>query len=653
MSGKKSDLIARLLDTDVEASKKDADEVLLKALDDAINTEEDNGQEESETTSTTVVSDSDISTFDNLGISKSLLDSVNSQGWEEPTPIQKLAIPEILEQFKPNGNVRSLWAEAPTGSGKTGAFCIPLIQLTLQNRKWYRNLEIEQNNSRSNQRPIRRRPSHSTNNNEQTKGFVETLILCPTRELALQIGGVFEELVEGMPSSDKERDNIDVVVVTGGLPIEPQVQMLAERKRNNRNVDFLIATPGRLADVLLRSTKENSVERELEKRLMSALDQAGGKHDTSLSLSQLEDLDINKVLEDGDDGGRSAIKDMISNVKYLVVDEADRLLSPGFKKETDEVFQLLPRSNSEQPLKTLLFSATFPEQIQPRVEKVLHRLSGKDAPPPLRLSCATAGSIFEEGELSTRKRKLRERTTQPRAILEGPSSTIDVRSIRIDDKDRTQALRRLINQHDVTRDEEGWDRILVFVGTRYASEHVAMKLRKYNIRASELHGKLDQDARVRRLADFKKGKIKVLIATDLASRGLDVQGLPAVVNYDLPRSTADFVHRIGRTGRAGNKGTAVTFVTPSNEAHYDLIEKRHLGSAVKREILPGFEPNEATWDFKRSAASVVVEGVKHSDSGLAHDKMFGGIKGRKKSKKDKLREKAAREAAAAEKKKLT
>mmetsp|Transcript_1917 Transcript_1917/g.2865 ORF Transcript_1917/g.2865 Transcript_1917/m.2865 type:complete len:244 (-) Transcript_1917:85-816(-) len=234
-----------------------------------------------------------------------------------------------------------------------------------------------------------------------------------------------------------------------------------------------------------------------------------------------------------------------------------------------------------------------------------------------------------------------ERTTQPQAILEGPASTIDLRTIRIEDRDRTQALRRLIKEYG----EEEWDRVLVFVGTRYASEHVARKLRRYNINASELHGKLDQDARVRRLEDFKRGKIRILIATDLASRGLDVQGLPAVVNYDLPRSTADFTHRIGRTGRAGNKGAAVTFVTPTNEAHYDLIEKRHLGgegSAIEREVLPGFEPNEDNWEFKTTAATVNVDGVAHSDSGLAHDKMFGGVKGRKKSKKDRLREKAAR-----------
>ncbi len=626
VGGNKSELIDRLLENDGSS--------LIEEV------EKDNGNANEEE-----ISLSDASSFEELGVSVALLTSADSQGWEEPTPIQKLAIPEILKQFKVNGSNRSLWAEAPTGSGKTGAFALPMIQLTLENRKIERDIAIQRNRSgNSFQRNVGRSRRRNSSDDQENQGFASTLILVPTRELALQIGGVFEELVEAMPSSGKEKDNVDVVVITGGLPIEPQVQMLADRKLNNKNIDILVATPGRLADVLMRSTKEDSVEKELEERLMSALDAAAGKKDTSLSLAQLEDLDINKVL-DGDDGGRSAIKDMISNIQYLVIDEADRLLSPGFKTEMDEVLKLLPKprdvSGSDPSLKTLLFSATFPEQIQPRVEKVLQRLSGKDAPAPLRLSCATAGSLVEDGEMSGRKRKRMERTTQPKAVLEGPASTIDLRSIRIEEKDRTQALRRLIGQYG----EENWDRILVFVGTRYASEHVARKLRRYSIRASELHGKLDQDARIRRLEDFKKGKIRVLVATDLASRGLDVQGLPAVVNYDLPRSTADFVHRIGRTGRAGNQGTALTFVTPMNEAHYDLIENRHLGSTVKREILPGFEPNEDKWEITRAATTATVEGVKHSDSGLAHDKMFGGIKGRRKSKKDKLREKAAREAA--------
>lgn len=511
---------------------------------------------------------------------------------------------------------------------------------------------LTSNNSQqgSHQRHLGGNRANRQDNSDETvidsKVGVSSLILCPTRELAMQISGVIEELVESM--SGTKNESVDVTVITGGVPMEPQIEMLAAKKNNAENVDILVATPGRLADVLLRYQKEeNTSEKELEKKLLTALDDMGGK-DASLSLAQLDELKINESIANNDDGGRSAIFDMLSNVKFLVLDEADRLLSQGFKSEMDDILKLLPSArnvaNINDRLKPLLFSATFPDQIQPRVERVLRRLSGKDAPPPIRVSCSQWGSSeIEEGEASMRQKKRMEFTTQPTTILEGPASTIDIRTIRIDEQDRTQALRRLLNDYGT----EKWDRVLVFVSTRYASEHIAQKLRRYHIKSAELHGKLDQDARVRRLEDFKKGKIRVLVATDLASRGLDVVGLPAVVNYDLPRSTADFTHRIGRTGRAGKSGTAVSFVTPMNEEHYNLIEKRHLNvnNPVEREILPGFAPNEVRWNIKSKALTIQVEGVQHSSAGLAHDKMFGGIKGRRKSKKDVLREKEAREAA--------
>jgi superfamily II DNA/RNA helicase len=194
--------------------------------------------------------------------------------------------------------------------------------------------------------------------------------------------------------------------------------------------------------------------------------------------------------------------------------------------------------------------------------------------------------------------------------------------------------------------KDEWDRVLVFVATRYAAEHVTKKLRRAGIKSSELHGKLDQDARTRRLDDLKRGKIRVLLSTDVASRGIDISGLAAVVNYDLPRSSADFVHRIGRTGRAGKEGMAVTFVTPSDEAHMDLIEQRHLARPTEREVLSGFEPNEERWNVQAEGSKISSPGVVHSQKGLVYDKMVGGVKGRRKSKKDRLREAAARAAAA-------
>jgi ATP-dependent RNA helicase RhlE len=164
-----------------------------------------------------------------------------------------------------------------------------------------------------------------------------------------------------------------------------------------------------------------------------------------------------------------------------------------------------------------------------------------------------------------------------------------LRTIRTHKRDRTQVLRRLLE------DNPDWDRVLVFVATRYSAEHVSRKLQRVGIQSTELHGKQDQEVRSRRLEDFRNGKVRVLFATDLASRGLDVVGLPAVVNYDLPRSSADFVHRVGRTGRAGRTGAAITLVTAETEAHLDLIEKRHLTNPVEREVVQGFEPDEDEW----------------------------------------------------------
>ena len=184
----------------------------------------------------------------------------------------------------------------------------------------------------------------------------------------------------------------------------------------------------------------------------------------------------------------------------------------------------------------------------------------------------------------------------------------------------TPGLRHLIQT-------EGWSRVLVFVSTKYATEHVAEKLRKAGLKAGALHGELSQGARTQALADFKEGKLTVLLATDLAARGLDIVELPVVVNFDLPRSAVDHVHRIGRTGRAGEGGIAVSLVSPGTLAHWRLIEKRQ-GMSLPLEVLTGFEPTEVA---------------------PAPSPGEGGIKGRRPSKKDKLRAAAAAAAGASEK----
>ena len=206
--------------------------------------------------------------------------------------------------------------------------------------------------------------------------------------------------------------------------------------------------------------------------------------------------------------------------------------------------------------------------------------------------------------------------------------------------------------------------------------HVAMKLVKRGYQAKALHSGLTQEVRAARLDDLRASRLRVLVATDLAARGLDVAGLEAIVNYELPRSTSEYTHRVGRTGRAGEAGVAVSFVASTgagNEAHFALIEKRHGGLHVPREVLAGFEPKAQDRIFAQEGASSAgdvtspvedaeveteeeappkvitpVPGVQHSRLGLAHDRMHGGVKGRRMSKKDKLRAAAAQAAAAGE-----
>ena len=264
----------------------------------------------------------------------------------------------------------------------------------------------------------------------------------------------------------------------------------------------------------------------------------------------------------------------LSDLDVLVLDEADRLLSLGFADELGRVRALLPPS-----CRKLLFSATFPAAVRTLVDGLLHD---------------PAGINIDAGA-----------TPDAAAIVQ--------RAIEVDTDRRTTLLRHLLQAH-------GWSRVLVFVATKYATEHVALKLRRAGIAAAPLHGELSQGTRTQAMADFKAGRTQVLVATDLAARGLDIVELPAVVNYDLPRSAVDYLHRIGRTGRAGKLGVAVSFITAATSAHFDLIERRHRLS-IEREHIIGFEPTEGA---------------------VAPQHPHGGIKGRRKSKKDKLREAAAR-----------
>ena len=360
-------------------------------------------------------------------------------------------------------------------------------------------------------------------------------------------------------------------VVVGGLSINPQMMAL------RGGAHLVVATPGRLLDL----TRQNAL--------------------------RLQDLAV------------------------VVLDEADRLLDAGFADETRRVLALLPR-----PRQTLMFSATLPDAVLAlakacqadalRVEaaepwagpaRALQPAPGADGKAGVKadlkaavnagVNAATGSEAGAGGDLSG-----------------GTPGTVTQRAIVVDTALRTPLLRHLVAAL-------GWRKVLVFVATQHAAEHVADKLRQAGLPAAALHGDLSQGRRAQVLADLASGQLQLLVATDLAARGLDVRGIDAVVNHDLPRSAVDYTHRIGRTGRAGAAGTAVSFVladAPGSEAHFRLIEKRQQ-QRVPRELLPGYEP----------AAGGLPAPVPTDPN--------GGVKGRRMSKKDKLRAAAAAATAAA------
>ena len=263
-------------------------------------------------------------------------------------------------------------------------------------------------------------------------------------------------------------------------------------------------------------------------------------------------------------------------VTTLVLDEADRLLELGFGEELGRILALLPAQRQN-----LFFSATFPPATE-----------------------ALASSMLTD--------------PQRIEVHAAPLTKLDItqRVIEVDPSRRTQLLRHLVQS-------EKWSRVLVFVATKHAAEIVADKLRKASIEAEPFHGELSQGKRSQVLLDFKQERVQVVVATDVAARGLDIVQLPVVVNYDLPRSSSDYTHRIGRTGRAGESGMAISFVSASTQAHFKLIEKRQRLD-LPREQLEEFEPVEILAPNAADPLSV------------------GGVKGKRPSKKDKLREAAAR-----------
>jgi ATP-dependent RNA helicase RhlE len=403
--------------------------------------------------------------FSALGLPDYILRAIENVGYKEPTAIQKESIPVILK-----GN--DLIAEAQTGTGKTAAFALPILQMI--------------NNASVKKKQL----------------SVHTLVLTPTRELALQVAAAFR--IYGQYCDKK----LNVVSVIGGTEIDRQV------KEIKRGVDIVVATPGRLLD-----------------------------------------------LYDNDEVG-------LSEVEIFVIDEGDKMLNLGFSDELDEILEALP-----QKRQNLLFSATFPEKVMVLTERVLTD--------PIRIK------------------------------FQGAAPTIDnihQRAIEVNRDNRGRLLRYLIQK-------ENWQHVLVFVASKRAASNLAAKLQKNGIKAIAFHGNLNQNERMDALERFKSKKVGILIATDIAARGIDISKITHVINFDLPRSPSDYIHRIGRTGRAGASGTAISFVCHENQQHFELIEKRVL-IKLEREQIEGFEL-----------------------TGLHIQKIKGKlpVKGKRKSKKDKAR----------------
>ncbi len=442
-----------------------------------------------------------------------------SAGWHEATPIQRQAIPAVLR----GGDVLGL---APTGSGKTAAYLLPLLQ------------RLQGQPGLLTDRPRRLR----------------ALVLAPTRELAAQIGHSINSLAPALKTE----------VVVGGVSANPQMMAL------RGGAHLVVATPGRLLDLLAQN---------------------------ALQLSDLH---------------------------CLVLDEADRLLDLGFAEEVGRVLAAAPKARQ-----TLLFSATFPSAVAALAAEVLRGALRLDVRPqeiqaqaPVLSPLPTPKPPPTLAPSPAAIQALDQPQAQPSAVVAAaPSSSpaaaslIVQRAVEVDTAQRTLLLRQLIKT-------EGWRQVLVFVATQYAAEHVADKLRQASIAATALHGRQSNTRRAQALADLERGAVNVLVATDLAARGIDIPGLPVVINHDLPRSPLDHSHRIGRTGRAGQAGLAISFIctdAPGSEAQFRLIEKRQ-GQRVAREQVAGFEPR-----------------LRNPATAASRTDPNGGVKGQRPNKKDRLR----------------
>lgn len=377
--------------------------------------------------------------FATLGLNADILRAITEEGYNTPTPIQTQAIPAVLK----GGDIL---AGAQTGTGKTAGFTLPLLQKLSANPKVV-----------SGRRPVR------------------ALILTPTRELAAQVFESVRTYGKYLP--------LRSTVVFGGVSANPQMMKL------RGGVDILVATPGRLLDLI----QQNAVT--------------------------------------------------LKEVEVLVLDEADRMLDMGFIHDIKRVLALLPKQRQN-----LLFSATFSNEIKDLADKLLNK--------PTLIEVARRNTASER---------------------------IEQRVHPVDRHRKRELLSHLIKAGD-------WQQVLIFTRTKHGANKLTEQLIDDGISAAAIHGNKSQGARTKALEDFKRGAIKALVATDIAARGIDIDQLPHVVNYELPNVPEDYVHRIGRTGRADSEGIAISLVCIDEQKFLQDIE-RLIKRDIEKQIVVGFEPD--------------------------------------------------------------
>ena len=372
--------------------------------------------------------------FHTLKLCPQILQAVSNAGYTTPTPIQSAAIPRVLAG-------RDLIGIAQTGTGKTAAFVLPILELLLS-----------------------RKPSHGRG--------PRALIVAPTRELAAQI----DENVRLLAKQTRIR----CATIFGGVGESPQIAAV------RRGVDIIVATPGRLIDLM------------------------GGGH---VSLR---------------------------NVEIAVLDEADRMLDMGFLPQIRRIVTALPKERQ-----TLLFSATLSSDIERITAEFLR-----------------APETIEIGRRAN------------------PAETVEQFLYPVPKSRKIDLLLHLLRDPSL-------DSVLVFSRTKHGADKITRKLKAAGVNASTIHSNRSQSQRIAALDAFKRGHARVLVATDIASRGIDVEGISHVVNYDFPMHPEDYVHRIGRTGRADATGDAVSFVTPDDEQYVRLLEKM-IRKTIARKKAQGF-----------------------------------------------------------------